>query len=281
MKLREHGSVREFLATAAPVLEADEARHNLGYGICSTLIESPRTYPRFHLWTVEADDGVAGAAMMTPPHNLWLARPADSSVLELLARELDARGVTLPGVTAAQPEVDAFAAEWERLRGVSRLLLHAQGIYAVSDVRMPADVPGALRDATAEDRQLLIDWWRAFVAEALHEGGPEADAEEPIDRRLLDGVGGLVIWDDADPVSFAGYGGQTPNGVRIGPVYTPPEYRRRGYGGALTAALSRRLLGEGKRYCFLYTDLANPTSNAIYERIGYRRVCESAEFRFD
>jgi hypothetical protein len=114
MKLREHAGAREFLAAAAPVLEADEARHNLGYGICSTLIESPGTYPRFHLWTVEADEGVAGAAMMTPPHNLWLARPADSAVLELLARELAARGIGLPGVTAAQPEVDAFAAEWQR-----------------------------------------------------------------------------------------------------------------------------------------------------------------------
>jgi RimJ/RimL family protein N-acetyltransferase len=230
MTLREHAGAREFLAAAAPVLEADEARHNLGYGICSTLIESPGTYPRFHLWTVEADEGVAGAAMMTPPHNLWLARPADSAVLELLARELAARGIGLPGVTAAQPEVDAFAAEWQRLKGVGRRLLHAQGIYAVSDVRMPANVPGALRNATA--------------------------------------------------VSFAGYGGETPNGVRIGPVYTPPEHRRRGYGSALTAALSRRLLGEGRRYCFLYTDLANPTANRIYRAIGYELVCESAMYQF-
>jgi ribosomal protein S18 acetylase RimI-like enzyme len=280
MKLREHAGAREFLAAAAPVLEADEARHNLGYGICSTLIESPGTYPRFHLWTVEADEGVAGAAMMTPPHNLWLARPADSAVLELLARELAARGIGLPGVTAAQPEVDAFAAEWQRLKGVGRRLLHAQGIYAVSDVRMPTNVPGALRNATADDRRLLIDWWRAFIAEALHEGGPETDAEEAIDRRLVAGVGGLGIWDDGTAVSFAGYGGETPNGVRIGPVYTPPEHRRRGYGSALTAALSRRLLGEGRRYCFLYTDLANPTANRIYRAIGYELVCESAMYEF-
>jgi predicted GNAT family acetyltransferase len=279
MKLREHTDVREFLAAAAPVLESDEARHNLGFGICSTLVASPETYPEFHLWTVEDDGAVVGAALRTPPHNLWLARPRDAAVLEFLARELDARAHDLPGITAAQPEVDAFADEWERLRGVERRLLHAQGIYRVSSVRRP-DVAGSMRDATADDRPILLEWWRAFVAEALHDEGPEGDAEEGVERRLSGGVGGIVIWEDGGPVSFAGYGGDTPNGARIGPVYTPPEHRRRGYGSVLTAELSRRLLGEGRAYCFLYTDLANPTSNRIYQAIGYERVCDSAMYEF-
>jgi predicted GNAT family acetyltransferase len=79
-------------------------------------------------------------------------------------------------------------------------------------------------------------------------------------------------------VSVAGYGGDTPNGIRIGPVFTPPELRGRGYATSLVAQLSSRLLAEGRRFCFLYTDLANPTANAIYERIGYVRVCEAAVF---
>jgi predicted GNAT family acetyltransferase len=89
-----------------------------------------------------------------------------------------------------------------------------------------------------------------------------------------------VIWEDGDPVCFAGYGGETPNGARIGPVYTPPEHRRRGYGSVLTADLSQRLLDEGRSYCFLYTDSANPTSNRIYQAIGYERVCDSAMYAF-
>ena len=279
MKLREHRSPQEFLAAAAPVLEADEPRHNLGFGICSTLIESPETYPEFHLWSVENEAGAVGAALMTPPHNLWLARPLDPEVVEFLARELDAQGVDLPGITAAQPEVDELAEEWERLRGVRRHLLHGQGIYKASAVRTP-DVPGRLRDAGADDRALLLRWWSEFAAEALHEGGPETDAEEAIGRRLGGRSGGIVIWDDGGPVSFAGYGGDTPNGSRLGPVYTPPDRRRRGYGSALTAALTQRLLDEGRTYCFLYTDLSNPTSNRIYRAIGYEQVCESAMYLF-
>jgi predicted GNAT family acetyltransferase len=96
----------------------------------------------------------------------------------------------------------------------------------------------------------------------------------------------LLLWEDeGEPVSLAGWGGPTPNGIRIGPVYTPPELRSRGYATALTAELSQRLLDGrlyqgGRQFCFLYTDLANPTSNAIYERIGYRLAAEAAEVVF-
>ena len=74
--------------------------------------------------------------------------------------------------------------------------------------------------------------------------------------------------------------GATPKGIRIGGVYTPPDERRRGYATALVAEVSRIKLAEGKALCFLFTDLANPTSNSIYQKIGYRPVCDFAEYRF-
>ena len=101
-----------------------------------------------------------------------------------------------------------------------------------------------------------------------------------IDARLKRGDAGFVIWEDDGPVSLAGFGGTTPTGTRIGPVYTPPEHRGRGYGSAVTAAVSAERLAAGRRFCFLYTDLSNPTSNRIYVAIGYRRVCDSLELRF-
>ena len=100
-------------------------------------------------------------------------------------------------------------------------------------------------------------------------------------HRLGAGDGGFPLWEDGGAVvSASGWGGPTPNGIRIGPVYTPPELRGRGYATALVAELSQTLLDEGRRFCFLFTDLANPTSNAIYERIGYVRVCEAAMISF-
>ena len=81
-------------------------------------------------------------------------------------------------------------------------------------------------------------------------------------------------------MSLAGFAGPTPNGIRIGPVYTPPELRGHGHGTAVTAGVSQLLLDRGHKFCFLYTDLANSTSNAIYMRIGYEPVCDSRELAF-
>jgi hypothetical protein len=103
-----------------------------------------------------------------------------------------------------------------------------------------------------------------------------------VEHRLGGTDGGFWLWEDGgEIVSVSGWGGPTPNGIRIGPVYTPPELRGRGYATALVAELSQALLDGGRSFCFLFTDLANPTSNAIYERIGYVRVCESAMVSFD
>src|SRR5581483_2213413 len=151
----------------------------------------------------------------------------------------------VPGVTAATPEVDAFAEQWCARRAREARLVVAQGIYALE----------------------------RYDDEGL---------ERILDQRLGSPHGVFCLWEDGgEPVSLAGAGARTPNGARVGPVYTPPERRGRGYATSLTAELSQRLLDEGSRFCFLYTDLANPTSNAIYERIGYVRVCESKELRFE
>jgi predicted GNAT family acetyltransferase len=92
----------------------------------------------------------------------------------------------------------------------------------------------------------------------------------------------MRFWvDNGKRVSMAGYGGVTPNGIRIGPVYTPPEFRKRGYASALTAALSQEMLDQGRKFVTLYTDLSNPTSNHIYQTIGYKPVHDVDEYRFE
>jgi predicted GNAT family acetyltransferase len=141
-------------------------------------------------------------------------------------------------------------------------------------------VSGRMRAATREDRDLLVAWIRAFAEEALPKDDP-MDPERVVDLRLQGPSVGLVLWEDGDPVALAGAGGPTPNGIRIGPVYTPPAHRRRGYASALVAGLSQRLLDEGRTFCFLHTDLSNPTSNRIYVDIGYEPVCDSRNYRFE
>ena len=273
-----------FLAQAEPLLLADEARHNLILGIAGTIRDSPDHYPARSLWLVREDGEVVAAALRTPPHNLILAGPRSDEALTVLATGI---AEDLPGVVGAEPEAVGFADLWSRQTGLRARTNMRQGIYALERVQPPSGVRGSARVATADDRELALRWWLAFGEEVLHEGGPGRDrAEATLDHRLSSPSAGILLWEDAgEPVSLAGWGGPTPNGIRVAPVYTPPELRGHGYATALTAELSQRLLDGrlfdgGRRFCFLYTDLANPTSNAIYERIGYRRVAESAEIVF-
>jgi predicted GNAT family acetyltransferase len=186
----------------------------------------------------------------------------------------------LPGVIGPSTGSARFASAWGELTGATTELVFRQRIYRALAARTPAGVPGAARAVADGDRPLLLEWVDAFFAEALPDQHPET-AEEHLARRDGDPDAGYLLWEASGvPVSMAGWSGPTPNGIRIGPVYTPPDHRRNGYGGAVTAALTYRLLRGGRRFCFLFTDLANPTSNGIYRQIGYEPVSDVDQYRF-
>jgi uncharacterized protein len=264
----------EWLERAGPLLLGDEARHNLILGLAGTLRDQPGFYPDFGLWVVEDAGEPVAAALRTRPYNLVLAQGSEAAI-ELLACSLDEE---LPGVVGARPEVDVFVSA----RGVPATVQVQQGIYALSDLIAPPQPLGAPRAAAIADRPLLLEWVNAFAAEALV--GEPLDEERTArmtDHRLTSTSAGFALWEDGgEPVSLVGWGGPTPTGIRIGPVYTPPEHRGRGYASALTAHVSAEQLAAGRSFCFLYTDLANPTSNKIYVAIGYERVCDSVEYAF-
>jgi len=246
-----HEDPWEFSARTRSFLLEDEARHNLLLGIATTLIERPEAYPEFDLWTVERNGMVVAVATKTPPFNLAVSRSGTDGAISALARAIHEEGVGIPGVTGAIPEADEFARAWAALSGTTPRLAMAQRIYQLTSVKPVRGVIGRMREATTSDRDLLVRWTIEFGAEALPKDEP-MEAERLVDLRLRGRGVGLVLWEDDEPVSFAGYGGPTPNGIRIGPVYTPPALRRNGYAGALVAGLSRRLLDEGRTFCGNY-----------------------------
>ena len=268
-----------FLHDASPLLLADEARHNLILGLADAIQGSPDVYPDHFFWLVRDNGAVVGAAMRTPPHNLIIARPRDDEALSALADHI---AETLPGVVGAVPEVDVFAAAWCERRQGARRVVFEQAIYALREVAEIPRAEGNCRPATSDDHSLMIAWSTAFAREALNEASSAAEIERQLRRRLDSSAAGFRIWErGGEPVSFCGFSGRTPHGIRIGPVYTPPEHRGRGYGTSLVADVSAELLAFGYGFCFLFTDLSNPTSNAIYQRIGYERVCESRQLAFE
>ena len=188
----------------------------------------------------------------------------------------------VPGMVGNVPHVHDAARRWCAATGCTSEVALEQAVFALTEVRDVARLAGGPRPAEAGDRDLLRRWFREFLTEPLPDPQVHlADVDRSLDTRFAIPGAGLWWWDvDREPVSLAGFSEPTPTGIRIAPVYTPPEHRRRGYATALVADLSRELLSRGRRFVFLFTDLANPTSNAIYERIGYRRVADAAEVRF-
>ena len=265
--LRRTGHLRR---DGAPLLLADAARNNLPLAILQTLQDQPEVYPVFHLWMAVDDGEPRGLALQTEPYNVLLAEPLQGDAVD---------AGPLPGITANLPWADRFAARVTLMTGRKAERILTEGVWELTTV---ADVPtpgGAARLATPGDRDLLRRWLRAFLDEALPQGRPRDDAHTDldIDLRLAERGGAYWLWDDGSPVALAGHRDVPGVGSRIGPVYTPPERRRRGYATRLVAELSAARLALGDPACFLFTDMANPTSNSVYARIGYVKVCEAVE----
>ena len=285
MDVRTFDDAAVWLRAVEAYLLQDEARADLILGLADTLIRHPEVYDEKHLWAVVRGGVVMGAALQTPPHNLALARPANAGVLARLADAIDGSGIRLPGVTGADPEADAFAAVWSSLTGTRARRVMGQGVYSLRDVGdVPVPSGGSRKAEGPSDLALILDWLDEFQREVVPvelRGGPDETRRRAASVFTSD-IGGFWFWeDDGRPVSMTGVGSATPNGVRIGPVFTPSEFRGRGYATALVATVTRDQLSRGHEFCFLHTDLANPTSNAIYRRIGYEHVCDSLVIAFE
>lgn len=229
-------------------------------------------------------DGLAGTAMRTAPfgdHPAYLM-PMPDAAAALLARTLIERGEVVLAANGALPAARVFCDEMAGAVGKATDVAQHTRLFELTAVTAPAPVPGRLRPARAEELDLVSGWYDAFMADADEQAGPPPgvsthelpDGEELL-RRIA--TGRTFVWENESgtPVSLAAATTPAYGVSRIGPVYTPRDQRRRGYASALVAAVSAFLLDRGERPC-LFTDQANPTSNKIYEAIGYERVVDMA-----
>ena len=272
-----HATAREFLDRAGPWLLRSEAEHSLVLGVAGALAEAPAPPPSPAplLATVEDEGGVVGAALRTPPHKLVLTR-MPAGALPAVADAVDPFG-PLPAVLGPPDLAGAFGREWAGRHGVTARPGMRQRVFALTTLVSPArPAEGTARPARPDDLGTVARWLGAFQDEA---GTGRSDARAQAERLLR--AGDVLLWDHGGPVAMAAAVARSPTGARVGAVYTPPGLRGRGYAAAVVAALTRRLLADGRRFCSLYTDLANPTSNAVYERLGYVPVADALDVEFE
>lgn len=278
-----------FLSVTRASLDLNEAANNLMYGLALRLESKPEAFQRPpYKWppflaAVTDEGGLAAAALMTPPYNFLVFSPRPEAeaqpAWELLADALQAQGLHPPGTLGPCVAALAFARTWSRRTGMPFRLGMSERVYELRRVIAPPHPGGALRLAGEADLDLLAGWVHAFWLEAVpREAQTREDARRVASYKVADGD--FHLWDDGGPVALAGRSRKTPHGYCIGPVYTPPERRRRGYASAATAALSQLLLDSGAEFTCLFTDLSNPTSNSIYQKIGYRGLGDFNEYVF-
>jgi len=271
MRLTIHPDAPAFLDATAPTLGRHEAEHHLVLGVAQGI--DRRAMPDADLFaaTVDDDAGLVLAALMGGGP-LLLASDRDSIPLAVRAvlDALEGERRAPRHVIGVEVHATTFVEEWEQRTGRTAALAMRQRAYTLTAVAAVPGVPGALRAAGAGDLDLVTEWVAAFEQEALGPGLANHAARPVAGRRIA--AREVYLWCDPDPRTMAGSARPTAHGIAVNAVYTPPQWRGRGYATACVAELSARLLRGGREFCVLYTDLANPTSNAIYTRIGYRPV---------
>jgi predicted GNAT family acetyltransferase len=219
-----------------------------------------------------SDGGTVTAALLqTPPHPMLVTSLPGQSAGQL-ARALAGRGAALSGVNGPEADAIALATAWREVTGKMGQVRQRQRLYRLGTLVPPDPAPGgAPRIAVAADSPIAAAWHIAFGIET-----GQADAEDDtLTGRLADRLSRaqLVFWEAAgQPVSMAGLTDVLAGVARVAPVYTPPERRGTGYGAAVTAAISQLAFARGAESVVLFTDLANPTSNSLYGRLGYEPV---------
>lgn len=273
----------EFLARAGDFLPSRPDLHTVQLTAVRALRErGPHLFseqaPLFG--TLEGEDGTVRATLLhTPPFPVH-PTPLTTREAEALAARLAELGHPVPAVSAERDTAAAFAAAWRRRTGAPGRIRERKRLYRLAELSVPRPAPeGRARVAGPADRDLLVRWYGAFMAAV---GQPlNQDPGGWADARV--GHGGVTLWEatDGTPVSMAGVTPETAGQVRVAPVYTPADLRGHGYAGAVTAEVSRVALESGTAEVLLFTDLANPTSNGLYQRIGYRGVADFAQWEFE
>lgn len=281
MRLERFHDAAAFAPLVLALLVEHEAHNCVSLGVLSRLIDAgpPGTPERSPLMALlrTSDGRVAAAATRSGAYPLVLS-PCPADTAALFADRLFDAGESLCGVIGEVTAAEAFASAWRRRTPYARRLGDHLGVYQLERLLSPRPAPGTFRQAGADDLPVLlpfaIDFYRE-IGETVTE--PTEALKRALDERRL------FVWCDERGriVSMAAWAGRTPSGSRVNFVYTPPDQRGRGFASNCVAAVTRMLLESGRKRVFLFTNMDNPTSNRIYQALGFVHVGFQQGIYFD
>ncbi|MFX0030600.1 MAG: GNAT family N-acetyltransferase [Candidatus Hermodarchaeota archaeon] len=275
--------INEFYDIVLPFLLKKEVENSLQISILNALKINMERYGKEPpiLCTVSINDEIKLVSFRTPPYNQVLSYTDELKTIDILIDTLGKTTTEIPGVLGFKEGAKRFNQLWCKKNKIKSKISLNERLYKLEKV-----APNTLGNknfikATDIYENIILQWAREFLLEALPDRTPEMNKrslehnKEDIDEGRI-----FLLFDNDVPVSMARKAGKSPNGNAINLVYTPPHLRGKGYATECVAKLSKLLLEEGNKYCFLFTDLSNPTSNSIYQKIGYRPIMDVDEYHF-
>ena len=255
-----------------PFLADDPVARNLPATLLPAAIDGGRS---IRCWVARDGQRVVGLVLQTDPDRFAMAFADSPAVARRLGDAVGAEASDLPSVRGEVGVVAAFAGAYAAATGRPATAAEAQRLYVLDALR-DSDVPGRVRLGTAADKETVARWAEGFVTDTGF--GTAGDVTTMLARLA---AGDIRVWVDDDVPVAMGMSAPVAYGVsRVGWIYTPVEHRGRGYGSAVTAAVTAEQLAGDATTCMLYAQLSNPTSNRIYRRPGYRAVSEDLGYDF-
>jgi predicted GNAT family acetyltransferase len=282
MKIINPKDASSFLQICQNALEENEVNSNLILGISNTLSKNNYAYgtnePFYSIAVNNNDMSLIG--LMTPPKNLLLYehKNFNTSVMELFVNNLYSQYKIIPGITGELAVVKSFLDKWSLISACNYKIIKNLRIYKLTKVNKHNKPDGIFRCAEKEDIEIIVNFINEFSVE-INEPIDIEHVKEIAENGVADKE--IFIWENKNIVSMAKKHRPTKHGMAVGYVYTPVEYRGKGYATAVVAELSQNILDSGKLFCTLYTDLSNPTSNSIYQKMGYNPVCDNISYIFE
>jgi GNAT superfamily N-acetyltransferase len=279
MKVIEYSDVQSFLERTRQFMESDQALYGMALGTAERLLRGQR-FGDQEPWFAVVEEGpwLRAIVLQTPPRPMILVTIELEAISPLIQRMRES-GREIGGVIGPAESVPFFTGRWAHIHGIEQHVNMHMHLFCLDKVIDPTGAPaGEMVCASIKNHDWLDSWTDCFITDCRL---PPIAPGMPNPAKKLIAQGNFFVWQDATgPKAMAAFNRETCDSYSISWVYTPKEFRGKGYASALVAALSQHALDSGKKFTSLHTDVANPTSNKIYQKLGYRHYCDMQHVEF-